>query len=520
MTRYVAAIDQGTTSTRFMVFDRAGTVYANEEIANDQLEPRPGWVEHDPLKLVERTREVVRRGLHHAGLDPSDSEAVGIANQRETSVVWDRSSGKPIYNAIVWRDNRTADFCHALAEEGGPDRFRARTGLPIAPYFSAPKVRWLLDHIEGARARAERGELLFGTVDTWLLWNLTGGPDGGVHATDATNASRTLLMDLATLDWDEEILDAVGVPRRMLPRIGSSAEVFGKATAPELLGVPIAALIGDQQADLIGQVCFSPGEAKNTYGSSNFVIMNVGTEPMPSTSGLLTSVGYRIGDEPAVYCLEGAIAVTGGLVRWLRDNLGLVSSADEVEDLARSVKDNGGCYFVPAFAGLFAPHWRSDARGSIFGLTNHVNKGHLARAVLEATAYQTKEVVDAMNADSGIELTSLKVDGGMVHNDLLMQFQADILNVPVIRPTVSETTSLGAACLAGLAIGQWSAVYELREQWGYDREWTPQMRAPERDRGYRQWKNAVRCALNWMNAEDEQPGPEDEAERADRDAEV
>ncbi len=503
MTRYVAAIDQGTTSTRFMVFDRAGTVYANEELVHDQLLPHPGWVEHDPLTLVARTREVVRNGLDHAGISPADLAAVGIANQRETAVVWDPATGMPIANAVVWQDVRTATLCHELAEVGGTDRFRAQTGLPIATYFSAPKIRWLLDNVEGARERAEDGGLLFGNIDAWLIWNLTGGVDGGVHATDVTNASRTMLMDLGTLDWDEEILDTLRIPARMLPRIGSSAEVFGKAILPELEGVPIAALIGDQQADLVGQVCFSPGEAKNTYGSSNFLIMNVGTEPMPSRSGLLTSVGYRIGDEPAVYCLEGAIAVTGGLVRWLQDSMGILSSAGEIESLARTVEDNGGVYFVPAFSGLFAPYWRSEARGAIVGLTRYVTPGHLARAVLEATAFQTKEVVDAMNADSGIDLTALKVDGGMVQNDLLMQFQADILDVPVIRPTISETTSLGAAFLAGLAVGYWSAAYELREDWGRDFEWTPAISAPERERSYRQWKKAVRCTFDWLEPDDE-----------------
>lgn len=502
MGRYVAAIDQGTTSTRFMVFDRAGAIHANEEVPNDPIRPRAGWVEHDPVLLVERTREIVARGLERASLRPSDLAAVGIANQRETAVVWERATGVPIANAIVWQDTRTAALCHELSQDGGLDRFRSRTGLPIATYFSAPKIRWLLDSVPGARERAERGELLFGTVDTWLLWNLTGGADGGVHATDASNASRTMLMDLGTLEWDEGIVETLRIPRLMLPRIGSSAEVFGTATVPELRGVPIAALIGDQNADLLGQTCFSPGEAKNSYGGSNFLIMNVGTEPMPSNSGLIASVGYRIGDEPPVYCLEGAIAVTGGVVRWLCD-LGLLSSPAEIEALARTVEDNGGCYVVPAFSGLFAPYWRSEARGAVVGLTRSVTRGHLARAVLEATAYQTKEIVEAMNTDSGIELTSLKVDGGMVQNDLLMQFQSDILGVPVIRPTVSETTSLGAAYLAGLAVGQWSAVYELRELWGRDREWVPAMSAQDREHGYRRWKRAVRCTLDWSQPDDE-----------------
>jgi glycerol kinase len=512
MSRFVAALDQGTTSTRFMVFDHDGRVVAVARAPHEQLYPKPGWVEHDPLQIWERARAVIRNALAKAGLETRDLAAVGVANQRETTVLWDRHTGKPVHNALVWNDLRTDQLCRKLAVDGGQDRFRDRTGLPLATYFSGPKIAWLLDNVPGVRERAAQGEILFGNIDTWLIWNLTGGPDGGVHVTDVTNASRTLLMDLASLTWDDGILDVMGVPRAILPEIRSSSEVFGTAVA-ELAGVPVAADLGDQQAALFGQACFSPGEAKNTYRTGNFLLMNAGTEPIPSKSGLLSTVGYRIGDEPAVYCLEGAIAITGELVQWLRDNFGLIRTADEVETLARTVEDNGGCYFVPAFSGLFAPYWRSDARGVIAGLTRSVNRGHIARAVLEATAYQTREVVDAMNADSGVPLTALKVDGAMVHNELLMQFQADVLDVPVIRPTIEETTSLGAAYAAGLAVGFWNEVYELRSNWGKEREWLPSMPARERERGYRMWKKAVRRTFDWASFDagdgdgiDEDPG--------------
>ena len=501
MSRFVAALDQATTGTRFMVFDHEGRVVAVDQAAHDQLYPRPGWVEHDPVQIWERARQVIRGGLAKAGLEPRDLAAVGVSNQRETTVLWDRSTGEPIYNALVWQDARTDRLCRQLARDGGQDRFRERTGLPLATYFSGPKITWLLDHVPGARERAERGELLFGNIDTWLIWNLTGGPDGGVHVTDVTNASRTLLMDLGTLTWDDGILDVLRVPRGILPEIRSSSEVYGTATA-ELAGVPVAAALGDQQAAMFGQACFSPGEAKNTYRTGNFLLMNTGTEPIPSKSGLLSTVGYRIGDDPAVYCLEGAIAITGELVQWLCESLGLVRSVPEVEQLARTVEDSGGCYFVPAFSGLFAPYWRSDARGVIAGLTRYVNRGHIARAALEAIAYQTKEVVDAMNADSGVPLTALKVDGDMVGNELLMQFQADVLNVPVIRPTVRETTSLGAAYAAGLAVGFWEEVYELRANWGKDREWVPTLSGEERERGYHFWKKAVRRTFDWAEPAD------------------
>jgi len=420
-----------------------------------------------------------------------------VPTQRKTPVVGERSSGKPIHNALVWQDTRTDQICNELSADGGQDRFRAATGLPIATYFSGPKIRWILDNVEGARARADAGELLFGNIDTWVIWNITGGPDGGAHVTDVTNASRTMLMDLQTLDWDDGILDAIGVPRAVLPEIRSSSQTYGEATG-DLAGIPVAGDLGDQQAALFGQTCFAVGEAKNTYGTGNFLLLNTGTKAVPSKSGLITGLGYKIGDQPAAYMLEGSIAITGALVQWLRDNIGLISSSEEVEDLAKTVEDNGGVYFVPAFSGLFAPYWRSDARGVIAGLTRYVNKGHIARAVLEATAWQTKEVVEAMNADSGVALTSLKVDGGMVYNETLMQFQADVLDVPVIRPTVAETTSLGAAYAAGLAVGFWKEVEDLRANWGKDKEWQPRMDAAERDKEYALWKKAVTRTFDWV----------------------
>jgi glycerol kinase len=499
VTRYAAAIDQGTTSTRFVVFDHGGQIVAAAQKEHEQIYPKPGWVEHDPLEIMDRVREVVSRAVQSAGIEVADLVAVGVTSQRETTVVWDRASGKPVYNAIVWQDTRTDRICDVLARHGGQDRFRASTGLPLATYFSGPKVAWVLDHVEGARQRAERGELLFGTIDSWIIWNLTGGPAGGVHVTDVSNASRTLLMDLHTLDWDDEILRVLGIPRAVLPRIVPSSRVYGEAKDGALGGVPIAADLGDQQAALFGQTCFSPGEAKNTYGTGNFLLLNTGVRPVPSTCGLLTTVGYKIGDHAAVYCLEGAIAITGALVQWLRDNLGIIRTAPEIEDLARTVDDNGGCYFVPAFSGLFAPYWKGSARGVIAGLTRYVTKGHLARAALEATAWQTKEVVDAMNADAGVELTALKVDGGMVGNELLMQFQADVLGVPVVRPTVRETTSLGAAYAAGLAVGFWSALDELRDNWGEDRRWLPEMDSATRDDAYRLWKKAVTRTFDWID---------------------
>jgi glycerol kinase len=490
MAEYAAAVDQGTTSTRFMIFDHGGQVVAVDQREHEQIYPKPGWVEHDPREITLRTEQVIRGALQKAGASAGDLAAVGVTNQRETTVVWDRSSGEPVYNAIVWQDTRTDQICNELASDGGQDRFRPKTGLPIATYFSGPKIKWILDNVDGARGRAENGELVFGNIDTWVIWNLTGGADGGQHVTDVTNASRTMLMNLETLDWDDEILGILGVPRAMLPEIRASSEVYGEARG-DLAGISVAGDLGDQQAALFGQTCFSVGEAKNTYGTGNFLLLNTGTEAVASESGLLTTLGYKIGDQDAVYCLEGSIAITGALVQWLRDNLGMITTSAEVEALAGTVEDNGGVFFVPAFSGLFAPYWRSDARGVIAGLTRYVNKGHIARAALEATAWQTREVVDAMNADSGVELTSLKVDGGMVYNELLMQFQSDVLGVPVVRPTVAETTSLGAAYAAGLAVGFWSEVEDLRANWGKDKEWSPQMDEGEREKGYRFWKKAV-----------------------------
>jgi glycerol kinase len=495
MAQYAAAIDQGTTSTRFMVFDHGGQVVSVDQKEHEQIYPKPGWVEHDPMEIWQRTQEVVRAGLDK--VQASDIAAVGVTNQRETTVVWDRSNGRPVHNAIVWQDTRTDQICNELSADGGQDRFRAKTGLPIATYFSGPKIKWILDNVDGVRAKAESGEILFGNIDTWVIWLLTGGADGGVHVTDVTNASRTMMMNLETLDWDDEILGILGVPRAMLPQIRASSEVYGEAKG-DLAGIPVAGDLGDQQAALFGQTCFAVGEAKNTYGTGNFLLLNTGNEAVQSKSGLLTTLAYKIGDQPATYCLEGAIAITGALVQWLRDNLGLIKESAEVEQLAKTVEDNGGIYFVPAFSGLFAPYWRGEARGVIAGLTRYVNKGHIARAALEATAWQSREVVDAMNADSGVELTSLKVDGGMVYNELLMQFQADVLDVPVIRPTVAETTSLGAAYAAGLATGFWSEVEDLRANWGKDKEWQPQMDATEREKEYGLWKKAVTRTFDWV----------------------
>jgi glycerol kinase len=498
MPKYIAAIDQGTTSTRFMIFDHAGNVAAMEQKEHRQIYPKPGWVEHDPLEIWERTREVMTAALAKSRIAPREIAAVGITNQRETTVVWEKSTGLPVGNAIVWQDTRTDAVCKALAKEGGQDRLRHSTGLPLATYFSGPKIKWILDNVPGARRRAEQGELLFGTMDTWLLWNLI----GGLHITDVTNASRTLLMNLQTLDWDEENLRLLGIPRSMLPKICSSSEIYGPISAADglpLAGVPVGGDLGDQQAALFGQTCFNPGEAKNTYGTGCFMLMNMGQMPLPSTRGLLTTLGYKIGGEKAVYALEGSIAITGALVQWLRDNLGLIATSAEVEALARTVEDSGGIYFVPAFSGLFAPYWKSDARGAIVGLTRFVNRGHIARAALEATAYQTREVLDAMEKDSGVRLKALKVDGGMVRNELLMQFQADILDQPVIRPKVAETTAMGAAYAAGLAVGFWKNFEELRSHWEIDKEWKPHMAAEQRDRLYAGWKKAVTRTFDWVD---------------------
>ena len=494
MADYVAALDQGTTSTRCMVFDHGGNVISVEQLEHEQIYPQPGWVEHDADEIWERARQVMDGAAQKAG---GEIKAVGITNQRETTVVWDRSSGEPIHNAIVWQDTRTDKLCAELEKEGGQDRFRLKNGLPIATYFSGPKVRWILDNVDGAQAKADAGELCFGNIDTWCIWNLTGGASGGLHITDVSNASRTMLMNLETLDWDDELLDAIGVPRSMLPEIRASSATYGEIGSGAFKGVPVAGDLGDQQAATFGQTCFSPGEAKNTYGTGNFLLLNTGNEAVQSKNGLITTVGYKIGDQKAVYCLEGSIAITGALVQWLRDNLKMIRTAPEVEDLAKTVEDNGGCYIVPAFSGLFAPYWKSSARGVFAGLTRYVNAGHIARATLEATAFQSREVADAMNADSGVDLESLKVDGGMVANDTLMQFQADILGVPVIRPKVAETTALGAAYAAGLATGYWASEDDLRNNWAEDKRWEPKMDASARDTAYRFWKKAVERTFDW-----------------------
>ena len=496
MAKYAAAIDQGTTSTRFMIFDHGGKVVEVDQREHEQIYPKPGWVEHDPMEIWKRTEEVIKEALAKSKVDPKDISAIGVTNQRETTIVWEKATGKPVYNAIVWQDTRTAGICNDLAKNGGQDRFRPKTGLPLATYFSGPKIKWILDNVENTRARAEKGELLFGNIDTWVIWNVTGGPKGGAHVTDVSNASRTMLMNLETLDWDDEILKILNIPRAMLPKVRPSSEVYGKAVG-DLAGIPVAGDLGDQQAALFGQTCFSPGEAKNTYGTGCFMLLNTGTKPVPSKSGLLTTLGYKIGDQPAVYCLEGSIAITGALVQWLRDNLGLIQKSADVEALAKTVDDNGGIYFVPAFSGLFAPYWRNDARGVLVGMTRYVNKGHIARAALEATAFQTREVLDAMNKDSGVPLKALKVDGGMVYNELLMQFQADVLGVPVIRPTVAETTALGAAYAAGLAAGFWKNVEDLRVNWAKDKEWQPKMDAEHREKLHKGWLKAVTRTFDW-----------------------
>ncbi|MFT7709463.1 glycerol kinase GlpK [Clavibacter tessellarius] len=498
--KYIVAIDQGTTSTRAIVFDHSGSIVSTGQLEHEQIFPRAGWVEHDPMEIWRNTREVIGQALSKADITRHDVEAVGITNQRETAVVWDRTTGKPVYNAIVWQDTRTQKIVDRLAADGGVERFKPTVGLPLATYFSGTKIVWILENVEGARAKAEAGELMFGTTDTWVLWNLTGGTDGGVHVTDVTNASRTLFMDLETLQWDDEILKAFDVPRSMLPEIKSSSEVYGRVESSSLLReVPIAGILGDQQAATFGQAAFDQGESKNTYGTGNFLIFNTGTDIIHSQNGLLTTLGYKLGDAEPHYALEGSIAVTGSLVQWMRDNLGLVSSAAEIETLAATVEDNGGVYFVPAFSGLFAPYWRSDARGALVGLTRYVNKGHIARAALEATAFQTREVLDAVNADSGVDLTELKVDGGMIANNLLMQFQADILGVPVVRPVVAETTALGAAYAAGLAVGFWKDLDDLRSNWQEDSRWTPDMDDAERERQLRLWKKAVTKTFDWVD---------------------
>jgi glycerol kinase len=498
MAKYSAALDQGTTSSRAMVFNHEGRVVSVAQKEHEQIYPKPGWVEHDATEIWARSQEVLDEALASAGASGDDIAGLGITNQRETTLVWDRNTGEPVHNALVWQDTRTDKIVDELSADGGQDRFRAKVGLPLATYFSGPKVRWILDHVDGARERAEAGDLVFGNMDTWLIWNLTGGTNGGLHITDVTNASRTMLMDLATLSWDEEIAGIIGVPLSMLPEIRASSEVYGEVKGGGFDGVSLAGDLGDQQAATFGQACFDVGQAKNTYGTGNFMLINTGTELVQSKSGLLTTVGYKIGDNDAIYCLEGSIAITGALVQWLRDNLKLIKAAPEVEELAKSVEDNGGLYIVPAFSGLFAPYWKSNARGVFAGLTRYVNAGHIARATLEATAYQSREIVEAMATDSGVTLDSLKVDGGMVHNDLLMQFQADLLGVPVIRPEVAETTALGAAYAAGLATGFWNSQEDLRENWAEDKRWTPQMDAGKRDEYFKYWKKAVTRTFDWF----------------------
>jgi len=498
MKSYIGAIDQGTTSTRFMVFDNAARIVAVAQKEHQQIFPKPGWVEHDALEILRRTQEVIGEALAQRGLRPTDLAAIGITNQRETTVVWERSTGRPIANAIVWQDTRVAEDVARFAQSGGQDRFRAQTGLPLSTYFSGLKLRWILQNVPGAKEKAATGELLFGNIDTFLAWNLTGGPQRGVHVTDVTNASRTQLLNLKTLDWDAGLLAAFEIPRAMLPQVRSSSEVYGAATLPAILDVPIAGILGDQQAALVGQACFRSGEVKNTYGTGCFLLMNTGERPVPSNFGLLTTVAYKFGNEPAQYALEGSVAITGALVQWLRDNLGIIQNSADIEPLARTVNDNGGVYFVPAFSGLYAPYWKENARGVIAGLTRYANKGHLARAVLEATAFQTREVVEAMEKDSQIALASLRVDGGMVANDLLMQFQADILNREVVRPVIQETTVLGAAYAAGLAVKFFGGLDELRANWAVDHVWKPHLAEAQREALYRQWKKAVTRSFDWV----------------------
>jgi len=500
--KYAAAVDQGTTSTRFMIFDHAGQVAGVDQMEHEQIYPKAGWVEHDPMEIWARTQDVIKAGLKKSGVKAEEIASVGVTNQRETTVVWDKNTGKPYYNAIVWQCTRTKDICDDLTKDGGQDRFRAKVGLPLATYFSGPKIKWILDNVAGVRKAAEKGDAIFGNIDTWEIWWLTGGPKGGAHVTDVTNASRTMLMNLKTLDWDQEILDIMGIPRQMLPEVRPSSDpkVWGYTPKDGPFGasIPVCGDLGDQQAALVGQTCYSPGEAKNTYGTGCFMLLNTGTKAVPSKSGLLTTLGYKFGDAPAVYALEGSIAITGALVQWLRDNLNFFEKSSQVEDLANTVEDNGGIYFVPAFSGLFAPYWKSDARGVIVGMTRYVNKGHFARAALEATAFQTREVLDAMNKDSGVDLKALKVDGGMVFNETLMQFQADILGVPVIRPKVAETTALGAAYASGLAVGFWANTDEMRANWGIDKTWEPKMDAATRAKLYKGWLKAVTRTFDWV----------------------
>jgi len=498
MTQYIAAIDQGTTSTRLILFDAAGSTVAVGQKEHEQIFPQPGWVEHNASEIWQNTLEVATDALESAGITAGDVAAIGITNQRETTVLWDRNTGEPLNNALVWQDTRVEDLVKQFAADGGQDRFRQKTGLPLASYFSGLKLRWLLDNVPGARQRAEAGELAFGTIDSWLIWKLTGGPDGGRHVTDVTNASRTQLMDLESLSFDPALLDAMDIPAAVLPEILASSTHYGDAKVGPLAGIPISGVLGDQQAALVGQTCFKPGEAKNTYGTGCFLLLNTGDSPVQSNAGLITTVAYQFDGQPAHYALEGSIAITGALVQWLRDNLGLITSSAQIETLAREVDDNGDVYFVPAFSGLYAPHWDASARGVIAGLTRYANKGHIARAALEATAFQTQEVAAAMEKDAGLTLTELRVDGGMIANDLLMQFQADLLDAPVLIPKVPETTALGAAYAAGLAVGYWSDTDALRKNWATDRRIEPDMNPDERNRLLASWRRAVEKSRGWI----------------------
>jgi glycerol kinase len=497
MSAYLGAIDQGTTSTRFIVFDRTGRIVSVAQKEHEQIYPKSGWVEHDPDEIWRRTQEVIQEAMTPPGLRPKDLAAIGITNQRETTLVWNKQTGRPVYNAIVWQDTRVAAEVAEFSNQGGQDRFRAKTGLPLATYFSGLKIRWILNNVAGAREQAEAGELLFGNIDTFLLWKLSGGVNGGIHITDVTNASRTQLMNLQTLSWDSELLNIFGIPETILPKIASSSEVYGEAILEPIKGVKIAGILGDQQAALVGQTCFEPGEAKNTYGTGCFLLMNCGDQPVESNFGLLTTVAYKLGAKPAQYALEGSVAIAGALVQWLRDNLGIIEKSPNIETLARSVNDNGGVYFVPAFSGLYAPYWKASARGVIIGLTRYANKGHLARAVLEATAFQTREVLEAMEKDSKITLHTLRTDGGMVKNDLLMQFQSDILNIPVVRPVIQETTALGAAYAAGLAVGFYTDLEDLKANWGVDYTWHPNLPVAAGEALYASWKKAVTRSMDW-----------------------
>ena len=500
MPDYIAAIDQGTTSTRFIVFDRSARIIAAAQKEHQQIYPKPGWVEHDAEEIRQRTREVMAEAMSKRGLRPKDLAAIGITNQRETTILWNRKTGNPVANAVVWQDTRSADYVHELAKSGGQDRFRSKTGLPLSTYFSGLKIRWILEHIKGVREAAEAGDVLFGTVDSFLAWHLTGGTQGGVHATDVTNASRTQLMNLDTLSWDDELLEIFGIPEAVLPTIRSSSETYGLATEPAVKDVPVAGILGDQHAALVGQACFHSGEAKNTYGTGCFLLMNTGTRRINSKSGLLTTVAYKFGEQPPRYALEGSIAITGALVQWLRDNLGLIQNSSDIESLARTVEDNGGVYFVPAFSGLYAPYWNDNARGLLAGLTRYANKGHIARAVLEATAFQTRDVVDAMEQDSAIQLDLLRADGGMVANDLLMQFQADVLGRPVVRPvTTDATTALGAAYAAGLSVGYYRDIDEIRANWAVDHTWKPNLDDKKRNEMYKLWQRAVSKSFDWVS---------------------